>query len=280
MTPSSSGVGERLKSYVLGELESAERLLGRGGGGRQRGIHAARKAIRRARAALRLARKPLGKSAAAAIDAIGEVGTSLSAVRDAHVAVKSVAALRWSARSRDERESTQRVGKAFAARRAAQLAELLARDPALAERRARLRGLRDAVETLRWSTLGAHDVELALERSMRRCGRIGELARDSQDGDLRHRWRRRLRRLRYQLKAAARALGRSPGALVKSSSPDRTRTNAAMRPATLRDLTDTLGVEHDLRVLLASLSPAADLDNADRNAVRRIVRRALATNSD
>jgi len=156
---------------------------------------------------------------------------------------------------------------------------LVARDPALAERRARLRELCNTVDTLRWSTLSARDVEVALKRSVRHCGRIGERARVSRDGALRHRWRRRLRRLRYQLKAAAGALGRSPGALAKWSWPQRKRKKVAVRPAALRELTDRLGVEHDLRMLLASLKPAADLDSADRDAARRIVRRALAASS-
>jgi len=274
-----SDVGNHLESYVLDEFDHAARLLAGQSVGHG-GIHGARKSIRRARAALRLARKVLGDAAGDALDVSGEIGANLASLRDAHVAVTTLSALAAQSAARDERELLRRVGRVFATRRSALYAESRARGT-IAYYRGQLRDLRAALERLPWRKVTAHALREALDHDIRRAGRIGARADASADGDLRHRWRRRLRRLRYELKAAAQALGRRPEVHSTWSWPAR-RGNGrrcvslAVRPEVLRGLTDRLGREHDLRMVYAALRAAEEIDRSDRSAARRVVRRAIA----
>jgi CHAD domain-containing protein len=276
-----SGVGDTLKAYVLHELDVAGRMLGRNGTELHAGIHEARKAIRHVRAALRLGRKSLGGGAARALDDLGELGESLSAVRDANVIVQTLETLVTKTAQRKQRALLRRLCRTFADRRAMQLARLLEDDPAMARRRARLRELRDATASLAWTGLSPRRVQSELARTMRRAERVSKRAHDLRDGELRHRWRRRLRRLRHQLKIAEGELGWLLSTRASWSWPDPTAGDegvvlVAVRPETLRAITDRLGYEHDLRVLSLALRKAVGIDAADRSAARKIVRKAIA----
>jgi len=54
------------------------------------------------------------------------------------------------------------------------------------------------------------------------------------------------------------------------------RVRLAVQPDVLRDLTERLGHEHDLRMVYAALRAAEEIDRSDRSAARRVVRRAIA----
>ena len=151
----------------------------------------------------------------------------------------------------------------------------------MVRRRAQLRQLRDAVAALAWADLSALQVQGALARTMRRAKRLGKRAHDSRDGALRHRWRRRLRRLRHQLKVAESELGWLLSTRASWSWPDPAASDESVvlvevRPKTLRVITDRLGDEHDLRILKLALRDADDIGAADLAVVRKIVRKAIA----
>jgi CHAD domain-containing protein len=275
------GVGESLRAYCLYELDVAGRMLGRRGNELHAGVHEARKAIRHVRATLRLGGKALGAGVGATLDELGKVGESLSEIRDANVVVETLEVLAAKATDGKQRASLRRVCKAFATRRTTELDRLLADDPAMVRRRARLRQLRDAVASLAWADLSALRVQSALARTMRRAERLGKRAHDSRDGALRHRWRRRLRRLRHQLKVAESELGwllstRAPWSWPDPVASEESVLLVAVRPKTLRGITDQLGNEHDLRILKLALRDADDIGAADLAAVRKIVRKAIA----
>jgi CHAD domain-containing protein len=275
------GVGESLRAYCLYELDIAGRMLGRNGSELHAGIHEARKAIRHVRATLRLGGKALGGDVGATLDELGKVGESLSEIRDANVVVETLEMLTAKAADGKQRALLRRICKAFTARRASKLVTLLADDPAMVRRRAQLRQLRDSVAALAWADLSALRVQAVLARTMRRAERQGKRAHDSRKGALRHRWRRRLRRLRHQLKVAESELGWLLSTRASWSWPDPTADDesvvlVAVRPKTLRVITDRLGDEHDLRVLKLALRHAHDISAPDLTAVRKIVRKAIA----
>jgi CHAD domain-containing protein len=275
------GVGESLRAYCLYELDVAGRMLGRSGNELHAGVHEARKAIRHVRATLRLGGKALGSGVGTTLDELGKVGESLSEIRDANVVVETLETLAAKAADGRQRALLRRICKAFTARRASKLAILLADDPAMVRRRAQLRRLRDGVAALAWADLAALRVQAALDRTMRRAKRLGKRAHDSRNGALRHRWRRRLRRLRHQLKVAESELGWLLSTRASWSWPDATAGDesvvlVAVRPKTLRGITDRLGDEHDLRILKLALHDADDIGTADLSAVRKIVRKAIA----
>jgi CHAD domain-containing protein len=275
------GVGESLRAYCLYELDVAGRMLGRNGSELHAGIHEARKAIRHVRATLHLGGKALGADVGTTLDELGKVGESMSEIRDANVVVETVEMLTAKVADGKQRTLLRGVCKALAARRATKLASLLADDPAMVRRRAQLRQLRDAVASLAWADLSALRVQGALARTMRRAKRLGKRAHDSRNGTLRHRWRRRLRRLRHQLRVAESELGWLLSTRASWSWPDPTAGDesvvlVAVRPKTLRVITDRLGDEHDLRILKLALRDADDIGAADLAVVRKIVRKAIA----
>jgi CHAD domain-containing protein len=275
------GVGESLRAYCLYELDVAGRMLGRNGSELHAGIHEARKAIRHVRATLHLGGKALGADVGTTLDELGKVGESMSEIRDANVVVETMEMLTAKVADGKQRTLLRGVCKALAARRATKLASLLADDPAMVRRRAQLRQLRDAVASLAWADLSALRVQGALARTMRRAKRLGKRAHDSRNGALRHRWRRRLRRLRHQLRVAESELGWLLSTRASWSWPDPTAGDesvvlVAVRPKTLRVITDRLGDEHDLRILKLALRDADNIGAADLAVVRKIVRKAIA----
>jgi CHAD domain-containing protein len=274
-------VGESVRAYCLYELDTAGRMLGRSGSELHAGIHEARKAIRHVRAALRLGGKALGANVGPTLDELGKVNESLSEIRDANVVVGAIETLAVKATDGKQRALLRRVCNAFTARRATKLATVLADDPAMVRRRAQLRQLRDAVGALAWADVSALQVQAVLARTMRRAKRVGKRAHDSRDGALRHQWRRRLRRLRHQLKVAESELGWLLSTRASWSWPDPAASYESavlveVRPKTLRVITDRLGDEHDLRILDLALGDADDIGTADLAAIRKIVRKAIA----
>jgi hypothetical protein len=274
-------VGESLRAYCLYELDISGRMLGRSGSELHAGIHEARKAIRHVRATLRLGGKELGADVGATLEELGKTCESLSEIRDANVVVETLEMLAAKAADGKQRALLRRVCKAFTVRRASKLAALLADDPAMVRRRAQLRQLRDSIAALAWADLSALRVQAALARTARRARRLGRRAHDSHNGALRHRWRRRLRRLRHQLKVAESELGWLLSTRASWSWPDPTAGDesvvlVAVRPKTLRVITDRLGDEHDLRILELALRDADEIGATDLAAIRKTVRKAIA----
>jgi hypothetical protein len=278
------GIGQSLRAGALYQLDVAGRMLGRGGVELHAGVHEARKAIRRVRATLRLARRELGPGAQAASHELGTLGRSLSAIRDAGSVVETVEVLLGKAGRKADRAMLRRLCRALTARRAAALASLLGDDPALVQRRAALRRLRDDIAALPWDAVSALQVGNEIARSERRARRSARRARDSRNADRRHRWRRHLRRLRYQLRIVEGELGWLLSTRGTWSWPDPTGNATSIvvsvKPKTLRTIADRLGYEHDLHVLDALLPELKEIGPLDRRAARKRVRKAIAAALD
>lgn len=276
-------VGDCLRAYALREIETAGRMLGRQGPALHNGVHEARKAIRHVRSTLRLGATDLGDDGTAVAHGLKELAETLSSIRDAHVAVQTLRALAATNAEPHEHRLLVRAGRVFSAHRTRQLAALVLDDPGLLRRRATLRQLRERLAALPWSALPARSVHAALAQSMRRGWRLGRRAHDSRNGELRHRWRRRLRRLRHQLKIVESELGwllstRESWSWPDPASdvPDATVVVAVM-PKTLGAITDRLGFEHDLRMLRSAMKDAARLTTTERKALRALLERAIET---
>lgn len=193
-------IGTRLRSFALAQLIHAEAQLDRGDSAdaRHAGVHQARKAIRRTRAALALAGDALGRRAAAVDAALGRLCRGLSPLRDAQALVEALARLEANA-PQPLRVALPEFDAAARARRDTMLTGALARDPDFARRRARLTALRAAVASLPWAHLDHATVAAALARSERRTDKATRrAAKRPDDHDTWHRYRRRLRRLRQQ----------------------------------------------------------------------------------
>jgi CHAD domain-containing protein len=226
-----SGI-ESARRILRGEARKAlKRLTVRGPAG-DVAIHAARKRIRRARAALRLVRKPLGRRRfRRENEVLRDAGQPLGKVRDAKVLVEAFDALAGAApRSRADLRSVREVLIADQLRaRKRTLGKKQALKPvvdALRSSRKRVRGW--PREQRRWSELGG---------GVRRVYRDGRKAfaavrQDPSDERL-HEWRKQAKYLWHQLE------------MLEPMRPRRLRIQAQRA----RRLSRYLGDDHDLALL-------------------------------
>ncbi|HUD43009.1 MAG TPA: CHAD domain-containing protein [Dokdonella sp.] len=251
-----AGLGVGLYALAAADLAVLAEALA-DGTAPHRGVHEARKAIRRLRAILRLGHRRLGPRAATADAALAHLADGLSDLRDAQVLVDLAGRHLREARDEDERRCRAALRRQLLAERRAVLARVRARDPGFAARRAEVARIGRIVERLPWARLDADDLERALARSQRRAERAGERARRAgADAERRHRWRRRLRRLRMQWSALK--------TLRKRERDDAGRRALAALLAGLRRRSgafralaatvDVLGAEQDRRLLEAVLA--------------------------
>jgi hypothetical protein len=197
-------------------LDEALRDLALGGSARHRGVHQARKAIRRARAALRLGGEAVGPGLAWVDRRLARIGRSLSPLRDAQALVEAVQrARREDAGAGGQADALLARAERAAAQRRAQVAKAaLAEDPGLQAHRDQLRLLRAALAGLAWERVDASglDAEVGAAREAAAQAWARAKARD-RDEDW-HRWRRRSRWLAQQrahLKEAAPPLAKGLG---------------------------------------------------------------------
>ncbi len=238
--------GDGVRRVCLGELDRA--LGGLGEADRATGVHTARKAIKRTRAALRLVRDRIGREDFERENtALGDAGRALTELRTAHVMAATAAEVgagngdvagRLEARAgRLEREIVDARGALDAV-----AADLIAA-------RARLAGL-----ALGAKGDGGPGLEetfaAALLRSHARGARAMEKAARSRSTDAFHLWRRRVRYLRYQVEILHAVWPHPIGELADE----------------LTELADLLGVEHDLADLavLIESDPGLVPDEAAR----------------
>ncbi|MGO4550722.1 CHAD domain-containing protein [Lysobacter sp. 2RAF19] len=206
-------------------------------------IHSARKAIRRLRALLSLL---------AFVDVEGSdhvlkrVGDSLSALRDAHVAVLTAQRLG----KQGAKEAWSPVVVCLRRRRDVLIQRALVTDPGFQLRRARVERVARALAALPWQTLNAADLRSALKRSRRRVDQARRRAKADPSMQNLHRWRRRVRRLRMQLEALAQFAPDVAKKATKHSVESKTRS--------LQKLGDRLGQRHDEAVLQKLLRRLAD----------------------
>jgi CHAD domain-containing protein len=210
-------------------------------------IHEARKSIRRLRALLALVDDRIEE--ATPIDAqLERLGDGLSLLRDAHVVIETANRL-----AVGRRKQWRPAIEALEARRDARLERVLASDPGFLRRRALLTRLEARLEFLDWSRLRLEDLEEGVEASQRRVDGAEKQAAFDPAPEHLHRWRRRVRRLRFQLDALGKL---SPEAMHKLS-----RRHPGRDPKALRRLGDALGDRRDEQLLESALRRTKGLAN-------------------
>ena len=210
-------------------------------------IHDARKAIRRLRALLALIEERVPE--AAPIDRqLERLGDGLSSLRDAHVVIETAGKF-----ARHHRKQWRPAMRALEARRDARLARVLALDPGFLKRRALVTRLEARLEFLDWTRLRLADLRTGAEASQLRLDNAEKHAAFDLAPENLHRWRRRVRRLRFQLEAIGRL---SPEALHKLS-----RRHPGRDPKALHRLGDALGDRRDEQMLASALKRTRGLPN-------------------
>ena len=231
-------LAEKTRNRARDEGRAAGRALGT----RRRiheGIHDARKAIRRLRSLLALIEDRIPE--ANAIDtAFEKLGDGLSSLRDAHVVVETAEKF-----AKHHRKEWRPAIQALEARRDARLDRVLALDPGFLKRRALVTRLEARIEFLDWSRLRLADLGDSLESSNSRLDNAERRAALVLEIENLHRWRRRVRRLRFQLEAIGEL---SPSAMHKLS-----RKHPGRDPKALHRLGDALGDRRDEQMLESAL---------------------------
>lgn len=197
---SAAALAATLQAYALDQLAAMDAQLRRRGRHLHTGVHEARKAARRFRAVVALAESAAAAGTDEAATAIRRVGKRLSRLRDAHVASECAAAFRAPASSGD---LVRQLRRRLRQQRDALAAEVLQRDPELRRKRRQIRKARQALQAASWHEMSTRQLLQALQRSGERLRRAETDAHDSRSLALRHRWRRRVRRLRMQLQILA-----------------------------------------------------------------------------
>ncbi|HEU4671214.1 MAG TPA: CHAD domain-containing protein [Dyella sp.] len=235
---------------------------------RHHGIHRARKSIRLLRAQLGLLKPALAAAEREHLRRIDgrlkRLCRGLAPLRDAHVAALTAGTLRRPA-SPAGRETLE---AALVERRDAALAGALALDPGLRRRREAIGAIRGELAALPWNELDARAARRAIRRSRRRSERAEQEAGRSPTSPLRHRWRRRLRRLRLQLEALA--------AVAPALAPDASK--ALPGSHALKRQTDRLGRLQDVQLMcrLALRIEPLRTDPAVREVLAAALREARA----
>jgi CHAD domain-containing protein len=190
--------GPALRALALHELAAAREQLARSGEARHEGVHQARKALRRSRAALALGRKRLG-SRSKRVDAdLASLCRGLSPLRDAQALVETLERLLSNAPEPLQSELPELIQQARD-RRDQRLSKALDRDPELEHRRTRIEALAGRLAKLDWARIDEHSVAAAVAHSERRLTTARERIALYPGEDARwHTLRRRLRRLHQQ----------------------------------------------------------------------------------
>jgi hypothetical protein len=250
--------GSLFAELAVDLADSISRLLARRKD-RHLAIHAARKSIRRLRSVFDLCGKPLGPEVEGIDRQYKRIAASLSTLRDAQVVASTAAMLAKAEGS----GSWQDVHTGLKRRRHALLAEALGTDPDFAERRKQLDALAKAVRSLHWNDLGIDQLSKRIARSERRVAKAERASVAAPSAVHRHRWRRRLRRLRMQRQAIQTVAKAAP-----AMKPLRTGAGHASIK-TLSKRSDELGRQQDLQMLRRSLT------TLDKSLPLAMLRRSL-----
>ncbi|KAF1009201.1 MAG: hypothetical protein GAK28_00834 [Luteibacter sp.] len=183
MTTPKPSLAAALADLTTREARRALRSLG-DDGDRHTGVHEARKSLRRLKSLLDLGGERFDANREPIVRGLTRLASSLSTLRDAHVAV--TIARHVGGESPSERWSTAIAW--LEARRDAMLDEALRKDPGFGKRRQRLAAIGAAITALPWDTVERPDIERALARSERRVAKAGgKAATQATTGNL-HRW--------------------------------------------------------------------------------------------
>lgn len=253
---SGQAIGQQLHDLTAEQLTLAAKHLARLDEDIHRGVHEARKSMRRARAVLALGRKTLGRQARHLSEAIGRLGRGLSPLRDAQALVETLERL-----SRKEAALDAVIPQAIDAakqRRTQVLAGVLARDPGMQSRQRRILAFVRQLAALRWHRVTINSIDKSLERSRKRADKAEAAAQRSQEAEVWHTLRRKVRRVRQQygmLDEIAPHLQELPGH---------------------QELAECLGESQDDALLLARCGTRSPFAPAERAILRRFAKERLA----
>lgn len=210
---------------------------------RHRGIHEARKAIRRLKSLLVLAEEPFADAMPSIKATLADMAESLSTLRDAYVALHTAHTLAGPRPSPAWRHALEQLEHRCEGRLAAALHD----DPGFLKRRRKLRELAATLAALPWRTLRQRTIDDALARSERRLAKAQKRAKKTATPARLHDWRRKARRLRMQLELWRR-IQKARGRTGHHHAQGRKG-----RAHELSGLSDALGTKQDLRALRATL---------------------------
>ncbi|MBF6026043.1 CHAD domain-containing protein [Lysobacter niastensis] len=258
---STASPGTALCAYALGELDASLAALGCHGEALHEGVHQARKALRRTRAALHLGDGILGPGMAVLDRELRTVNTGLSNLRDAHALVETLERLLEGKLDGHTRTLIKQVHQTALAARAARTESELDADPDLGRRRELIAVLRAAVPALSWSRLTDSALRIALADSDLRMDQARARAVSTGHDDDWHRWRRRARRASQQRRGLE-AIGLDPG----QGSPF----------GFDKHTTERLGQAQDLTLLLDHCGADSPFSLPEREAVKAFAKPSLA----
>jgi len=221
---------------------------------RQEGIHEARKACRRLRSILPLL--PPEQPTDAVDHGLQELARSIAPIRDAYIAARTAKLLAKTHAT----QITSGLVHRLEHRCDEILGQALASDAHLRGRRAHAQRIVAAVHTLAWQDIRPAQARRSLKRSKQRVKKAHKKALALQAPAALHRWRRRARKLRYQLECVRKA--RRMADLKKA----RTQKYGA-KAKQLSTLTDQLGWRQDVQIFLDAVGQLPDF--ADVRALRR-----------
>lgn len=246
--PSKAAVemADRARALARNECRDILRALG----ARRRvhvSVHQARKTVRKLRALLALVAGRLPE--AVAIDRVlKRVGDGLSPLRDAHVAVETARHF-----SRGHRQRWTTAINRLTERRDALLARVLAQDPRFERRRALLRRIVDRLDSLDWENLRMSDLRSALHDSRRRAAKAKHRSDNQPSAEKLHRWRRRVRKLRFQVEVIAE--------IAPTLAKRELHSHPGRQAKALHRLSDQLGAQRDADMLQRLLKRLPALPN-------------------
>ncbi len=215
---------------------------------RHRGIHEARKAIRRLRSLLALVSDAVGPETAKIDIALRNQAKRLSALRDSQVVVAMAEKLALD----DGTGEWAIAAQVLAVRRDLLLEAELRKDPDFARRIAAIADIAIVFDKLRWKRVSQKSLQQSIKQSHRRVDKAERDAAEQGTPANLHRWRRRVRRLRLQLDAVN-ALNRLASVKIQASETHKSKSCKA-----LARLADQLGWRQDIQVLRAALKTFPD----------------------
>jgi CHAD domain-containing protein len=243
---SSQRIGLALGALAAKECNSLQRALTTKKQGHNR-IHRARKSCRRLRSLLAFLASQPTRQVAALDNALRQLLRGFSGLRDAHIA-KCTAQLLASAH---EARLTPALLDALQNHSTKLLRDALKADPDWRRKRSKVERLTTKLQSLPWQDITPSRIKDVIGHSAKRVEKARKKALNERRPDAFHRWRRRARKLRYELELASKAR-RATG--MKNARSKR----YAERARKLLLVTDRLGWRQDFQVFMQTLDALAD----------------------
>lgn len=253
-------IGLAFGALVAKECKSLQRALAMKNQ-RHNGIHRARKSCRRLRSLLAFLNRQPTKQVAALDSALRQLLRGFSVLRDAHIAKRTARLLA----SAHEARLTPALLEALQNHSTKLLRDALKTDPDWRRKRGKVERLTTRLQRLPWQDIDPLRVKDVIGHSARRVKKARKKAMSERTPDEFHRWRRRARKLRYELELAGKA--RNAAGMKHARSK-----RYAERAKKLVLVTDRLGWRQDFQVFLQTLDVLAET-SVDAAALSHVLKR-------